>query len=253
MSTITLRQIYSGYGEIQILHGVDLEARAGEVTCLIGPNGAGKSTILKTLAGLIRPTSGTIQLDDVDITRTSAEARLRLGVAHVPQGRCNFPDMTIRENLEMGAYVLKRPEAREAVDRVLQTFSLLAERADGLGGNLSGGQQQILEMGMALVRQPKCLLIDEPSLGLSPMMSDLVFSEITRLKTLDIAIVMVEQNAHRGLQISDRGVALELGRVRFEGTGAELLANPEVKLLYLGGSRSQGRFRSISQSLSLPE
>lgn len=247
MSSIALHQVYAGYGEIEILHGVDLDARSGEVTCLIGPNGAGKSTILKAIAGIIKPTSGSIVLEGQEITQTSTQRRLKLGIAHVPQGRCNFPDMTVRENLEMGAYLMKGKEVRAAVDRALEVFPLLGERVNDLGGNLSGGQQQILEMGMALVRNPKCLLIDEPSLGLSPKMSDLVFQEITRLKQMNIAIVMVEQNAHRGLQISDRGVALELGHVRYEGTGAELLANPEVKLLYLGGAKADAAMRRVAK------
>jgi branched-chain amino acid transport system ATP-binding protein len=245
LSTIELRNVHAGYGEIEILHGVDLEAEAGEVTCLIGPNGAGKSTILKSLAGIIKPTSGSILFEGIDMTRTSTLERLRRGIAHVPQGRCNFPDMTVRENLEMGAYLMKRSEARAAVERVLDAFPLLRERVNDLAGNLSGGQQQILEMGMALVRQPRCLLIDEPSLGLSPKMEDVVFQEIRRLKMMGIAVVMVEQNAHRGLQISDRGIALELGHVRFVGTGAELLANPEVKLLYLGGARNDSGSRRV--------
>lgn len=237
MTNIDLIDIHAGYGELEVLHGVSLRLEAGLTTCLIGANGAGKSTVLKTLFGILRPTSGRIELMGRDITRTSTADRLRMGIAYVAQGRCNFPDMTVRENLEMGAYLLPASQVRAAVDGVLTLFPALAMRPSMPAGALSGGQQQALEMAMALVTSPKVLLIDEPSLGLSPIMVDLVFDEIRRISAEGVTVVMVEQNARRGLEISHRGVALELGRVRKTGSGQELLTDPDMRLLYLGEAR----------------
>ena len=236
--TFDLIDVHAGYGELEVLHGVSLRLESGLATCLIGANGAGKSTVLKTLFGILPPTSGRIELDGQDITTTSTADRLRMGIAYVAQGRCNFPDMTVRENLEMGAYLLPANEVRAAVDHVLQRFPVVATRPWISAGALSGGQQQALEMAMALVTSPKVLLIDEPSLGLSPMMVDGVFDEIRRIRDEGVTVVMVEQNARRGLEISDRGVALELGRIRKTGTGQELLTDPNMRLLYLGGARA---------------
>ena len=236
MTAIQLRDVSAGYGELEVLHSVSVDLRPAVTTCLIGANGAGKSTVLKTIFGILKPSTGQVVLDGTDISRTSTVERLRMGVAYVAQGRCNFPDMTVRENLEMGGYLLPARSVSGAVARVLEQFPVLAARPWIQAGALSGGQQQALEMAMALVTSPSVLLIDEPSLGLSPAMVDLVFREIRRISDSGVTVVMVEQNATRGLEVSDVGIALDLGRVRKVGTGQELLADPEMRLLYLGGA-----------------
>jgi branched-chain amino acid transport system ATP-binding protein len=238
VNSLDLVDVRAGYGEVEVLHGVSLHLDSGLITCLIGANGAGKSTALKALFGILRATSGRVELDGHDITSTSTADRLRMGISYVAQGRCNFSDMTVRENLEMGAYLLPAKGARSAVQRVLEQFPVLSDRPSLPAGALSGGQQQLLEMGMALVMSPKVLLIDEPSLGLSPLMVNVVFDEIVRIGHEGVTVVMVEQNAVHGLEIADRGAALELGIIRKVGTGRDLLNDPDMKLLYLGGART---------------
>jgi len=250
MPALEVREVVAGYGELEVLRGVSLWARAGEITCLIGPNGAGKSTVLRTVAGLLRARRGSIVAAGRDLVGLSPRAIFRLGVSFVPQGRCNFPLMTVLENLEMGCFVLRdRREARRRVEAVLARFPILAERRRQKAGTLSGGEQQVLEMGRALLLDPKVLLIDEPSLGLAPKMAEAVFQKVVELRAGGVAVVMVEQNARRALEFTDQAFVLELGRVRLQGSGGALLNDPQVRELYLGGgaqARADGGPRAVA-------
>ena len=241
MTVLELRDVVAGYGEIEVLRGVSLRARPAEITCIIGPNGAGKSTVFRTVTGLLPARRGSITADGQELVGRSPRDIFRLGVSFVPQGRCNFPVMTVQENLEMGCFALRdRGETRRRVERILERFPILARRRRQRAGTLSGGEQQVLEMARALLLEPRVLLIDEPSLGLAPKMVEGVFEEIVKLRDSGVAVVMVEQNARRALQITDQAFVLELGRVRFEGTGRQILDNPHVRELYLGGDLGGG-------------
>jgi branched-chain amino acid transport system ATP-binding protein len=241
MPALELRDVVAGYGEIEVLRGVSFSANAGEITCLIGPNGAGKSTVLRTVAGLLRARRGGITAAGREVTGLSPREIFRLGVSFVPQGRCNFPFMTVLENLEMGCFILRaRRESHRRVEGILERFPILAARRRQKAGTLSGGEQQILEMARALLLEPRVLLIDEPSLGLAPKMAETVFQEIIKLRGAGVAVVMVEQNARRALEFTDRAFVLELGRVRFEGSGREILDDAQVRRLYLGGDAGAG-------------
>jgi branched-chain amino acid transport system ATP-binding protein len=232
---LRLRNLRSGYGEIEVLKGLSADVLRGDIFSVIGANGAGKSTLLRTLFGIVRATQGEIQSDGVEISRLSPFEILKLGITYVPQGRSNFPAMSIQENLEMGAYTRHDSDGVAAdIERLCRQFPILGEKRQAAVGNLSGGQQQILEMAIALMLNPKVLLIDEPTLGLAPTMVDSVFNAIRDINELGTTVVMVEQNAKRALEISDRGIVLDLGAVRFEGTGEELLYNPDVRSHYLG-------------------
>lgn len=232
-------EIYSGYGSMEILHGVTLKVAEGEIVCVIGPNGAGKSTAFKTIVGLLTPTKGHVYFDGQEITGLSTGRILRLGLSYVPQGRVVFPHMTVLENLEMGAFIERdRRKIREQLDHLYQLFPLLMERKNQKAGSMSGGEQQMLAIGRALMINPRLIMLDEPSLGLAPKFVDAVFDKILALKARGLTLMIVEQNAARALEISDRGYVLELGQNRFEGKGKELLENEEVRRLYLGGSTS---------------
>jgi ABC-type branched-subunit amino acid transport system ATPase component len=232
---LALDGVVAGYDEVDVLRGVSLTVRAGDIVSIIGANGAGKSTLLRTVFGLVSPRAGQIRLDGADIAGRPPGAILRAGVGYVPQGRCNFPAMTVEENLEMGAYLRRDAGVRGDIEALLARFPLLAARRGASAGTLSGGQQQILEMAIALVLRPRLLLVDEPSLGLDPRMVEVVFETIQEISREGTTILMVEQNAKKALAISDRGFVLELGRNRFEGTGQELLDDPDVRQHYLGG------------------
>ena len=228
--------IHAGYGKLEILHGVSLEVRPQELVSVIGPNGAGKSTGFKTIVGLLRPTSGRILFDGKEVTGLPPYEVLRLGLAYVPQGRIVFPQMTVLENLEMGAYIESDPaRVKEALERVYALFPILAERRHQKAGTMSGGEQQMVAIGRALMTTPKLILLDEPSLGLSPKFVTQIFDKLLEMKRAGYTLMVVEQNAAKALSVADRGYVLELGRNRFEGTGQALLNNPEVKRLYLGG------------------
>lgn len=228
--------VHAGYGKMEILHGVTLAVRPGEMVSVIGPNGAGKSTAFKTIVGLLHPASGRILFDAMEITGLPPYEVLRLGLAYVPQGRIVFPQMTVLENLEMGAYIEPdRARVREALERVAALFPILAERRYQRAGTMSGGEQQMLAIGRALMTSPRLILLDEPSLGLSPKFVTLIFEKLVEMKGAGYTLMVVEQNAAKALSVADRGYVLELGRNRFEGTGQDLLNNPEVKRLYLGG------------------
>ncbi len=228
--------IHAGYGKMEILHGVGLEIRSQEMVSVIGPNGAGKSTAFKVIVGLLRPRSGRVLFDGRDITGLLPYEVLRLGLAYVPQGRIVFPQMTVLENLEMGAYIEKEAgRVKEALERVYALFPILEERKRQLAGSLSGGEQQMVAIGRALMTTPKLILLDEPSLGLSPKFVTLIYDKLSEMKRAGYTMMVVEQNAAKALSVTDRGYVLELGQNRFEGTGQALLHDPEVKRLYLGG------------------
>ncbi len=226
----------AGYGKMAILHDVTLEVRPGEMVSVIGPNGAGKSTAFKTIVGFLRPTSGRVVFDGQDIAGLRPDQVLVRGLAYVPQGRIVFPQMTVLENLEMGAYIERDgTRIRQALDRVCALFPILGERRSQTAGTMSGGEQQMVAIGRALMTTPKLIMLDEPSLGLAPKFVTLIFDKLTEMKRAGFTLMVVEQNAARALAVADRGYVLELGRNRFEGTGEALLADPEVKRLYLGG------------------
>jgi branched-chain amino acid transport system ATP-binding protein len=228
--------IHAGYGKLEILHDVSLEVRSGEIVSIIGPNGAGKSTAFKSIVGLLRPRAGTVRFKGQDITGLRPDLVLRRGLAYVPQGRIVFPQMTVLENLEMGAYI-ERDGARvaAALERVYALFRVLAERRKQKAGTMSGGEQQMVAIARALMTTPSLILLDEPSLGLAPRFVTLIFDKLAEMRGAGYTLMLVEQNATRALAIADRGYVLELGRNRFHGRGRELLEDPEVKRLYLGG------------------
>jgi len=236
MALLELKDVEAGYGRIQILHKVSLHVNEKEVVCVIGPNGAGKSTAFKVIMGFINHLGGDIQFDGKSILGFRPDQILSRGLGYVPQGRIVFNQMTVKENLEMGAYVERdKKKRRESMDYVFTLFPRLAERQKQAGGTMSGGEQQMLAMGRALMTRPRMMMLDEPSLGLSPRFVDEVFEKIVHLAHEGMTIMLVEQNAARALEISQRGYVLELGHNRHEGTGQDLLDNQEVRMMYLGG------------------
>ncbi len=238
MSTqlLTAYAITAGYGKLDILHDVSIHVSPGQIVSVIGPNGAGKSTAFKTIVGFLRPRAGRVVFNGEEITGLRPDLVLRRGLAYVPQGRLVFPQMTALENLEMGAYTVEDPaRVAEAFERVYALFPILFERRHQKAGTMSGGEQQMVAIGRALMTTPQLILLDEPSLGLSPKYVTLIFDKLVAMKHAGYTLMVVEQNAARALAIADRGYVLELGRNRFEGAGTALLADPEVKRLYLGG------------------
>lgn len=233
MSILTVEDIYSGYGETEILHGVSVEVATGEIATIIGPNGSGKSTLMKTIFGLLTPTRGRVSLEDEDITGLRPDRIVRKGMCYVPQSDNVFPSLTVLENLEMGAFI-RDDDYSESLRDVFDRFPLLEERKSQRAGSLSGGEQQMLAMGKALMLNPKVLLLDEPSAGLAPRTVGEILQKILEIKESDVAILMVEQNAKEGLKLSDRGYILAMGKKRFEDAGQALLNNPDVGKLYLG-------------------
>jgi ABC-type branched-subunit amino acid transport system ATPase component len=234
---LEVRDLVSGYGEIDVLRRLSATFEPRRITTVIGANGAGKSTFLKTVFGMVQARRGSVHFDGTDITSWASKKVLGAGIAYVPQGRCNFPAMTVQDNLLVSLdHRPKSGDTRASLESMYAEFPMLAEKRSTLAGNLSGGQQQILEMAMALLQEPRLLLIDEPSLGLSPAMLDRVFARIVSIASgRAVTVVMVEQNAKQALSISDRGVVLELGQLRMEGASADLLAHPGIRELYLGG------------------
>jgi branched-chain amino acid transport system ATP-binding protein len=227
-----------GYTDEPVVVDFSITIAGGSITTIIGPNGAGKSTLLRAIYGLNRYFGGSIRFLGRAIEQLPPRERLKLGIGFVPQGRCNFPLMTVRENLELGAYTLSGRAAAEAMDRVLAQFPLLAAKIGVLAGNLSGGEQQILETAMVLEAAPTLLLLDEPSLGLSPGNQDQIFQTIADLRGRGLTVLVVEQNAHGALQISDTGIVMELGRLFMTGPATEVAANPRIKVAYLGGQEA---------------
>jgi branched-chain amino acid transport system ATP-binding protein len=234
---LTLSGVWAGYGAADILRGVDLALEPETITCVVGPNGAGKSTVLRTVSGLLRPRTGSITLDGVEIGGSSPSAILRQGVVHVPQERSLFPSMTVWENVLMGAYIIRdRAEVRRRADAVAEQFPSVRERAGERAGSLSGGQQKIVELARTLMLEPRLILLDEPSTGLDPKARAAVFETIIQLnRERSYTILLVEQNARAGLGISHAGAVMDSGTVVLEAPGAELLADPKMAELYLGG------------------
>jgi len=242
MPLLELSHVAAGYGSIQILHDVSLHVNDGEVVSVIGPNGAGKSTTFKVIMNLITHLGGEIAFGGKSLVGQRPDRVLALGLGYVPQGRVVFGAMTVRENLEMGAYLERdRAKITASMEYVFSMFPRLGERPRQLAGTMSGGEQQMLSMGRALMMGPKMLMLDEPSLGLSPRFVDEVFDKIVEMARSGLTVMLVEQNAARALEISDRGYVLELGRNRFEGAGHELLHDPEVRRMYLGGVGGEAR------------
>jgi branched-chain amino acid transport system ATP-binding protein len=235
VAVLELQAVDAFYGRIQALRGVSIHVDAGEVVALIGSNGAGKTTTLRTISGLMHPASGTIRLEAVDISKTPAHEVVRLGVCHAPEGRRVFSRMNVIDNFFLGAYARSdRAGIAQDLDRVYTLFPRLKERATQLAGTLSGGEQQMLAIGRALMARPKVLMLDEPSLGLAPLLVELIFRIVKEINETGVPILLVEQNAHKALEIAHRGYVLETGSIVTEGTGAELLRSPDVQRAYLG-------------------
>jgi len=224
----------SHYGRIPALKGIDLRIEPGELVALVGANGAGKTTLLRALSGVQRVTSGRVWFEGADITSARPDRRVRLGIAQVPEGRQVFGPLSVEDNLLLGAYVRPKREARPALARVYELFPALAERRKSIAGMLSGGQQQMLAIGRALMAGPRLLLLDEPSMGLAPRLVAEIYAAIRRLREAGTTIFLVDQNARAALAIADRGYVLETGRVVLAGAGRELAANDAVKQAYLG-------------------
>ena len=222
------------YGAIHAVKGVSFEVGNGEIVALIGANGAGKSTILKTVSGLMHPRSGSITFDGMNIVHTDAYKLLRHGLAHVPEGRRIFLQMTVQENMDMGAFT-RKDSYKEDLERMFTLFPRLKERRKQIAGTLSGGEQQMLAMSRALMSNPKLLMLDEPSMGLAPILVDQIFDIIKELHAAGTTILLVEQNASKALEIADRAYVLETGNITLSGTGAELASSDEVRKAYLGG------------------
>jgi len=234
MTMLAVDDVFSGYGKSQVLHGVSLSVNEGEIVALIGANGAGKSTLLKTISGLVQTRSGTIRFQNTEIQNLSAHRIVESGVSQVAEGRAMLKRMTVLENLRIGAHVRKDKEVGQDIDQIFSKFPVLGERHDQLAGLLSGGEQQMLAIGRALMARPRILLLDEPSLGLAPMVVTEIFRTLRALRDDETTIFLVEQNARRALQVADRGYVLERGQIALEGTGQRLLDDEKIQQTYLG-------------------
>ena len=235
MSLLEVTRIDVYYGDVQVLHELSLEVREGEIVTLLGSNGAGKTTTLRAIAGLVAPRAGGIRFRGKSLVAAPAAARAELGIALVPEGRELWPQLTVRENLVLGAYHRKaRARAAANLESVFALFPRLAERAGQLAGSLSGGEQQMCAIGRAIMSEPALLMLDEPSLGLAPLVVDQVMRTLTELHAGGMTMLLVEQNLRKALEVAQRGAVIETGRMRLEGTSAELAANPDVRAAYLG-------------------
>lgn len=223
------------YGAIEALHGISFEVKQGEVVTLLGANGAGKSTTLRMLSGLHSPSSGTITFEGRDVTKVKAHMFSSMGISHVPEGRRIFPQMTVQENLEMGAFG-RKDNYDEDMERMFTLFPILKERRKQLGGNLSGGEQQMLAISRAMMSNPRLLLLDEPSMGLAPMIIDQIFRIIGEIRDAGTTVLVVEQNAAQALRLADRGYVMENGTIAFSDDASKLLHDPRVRAVYLGES-----------------
>jgi len=248
-SLLEVDVLEAGYDDALVLRGLSLRAAADEIVAIIGPNGAGKSTLLKAIYGLVTLHGGSVRFDGDDVTGVRADRLTRRGLNFVPQTDNVFPTLTLAENVHVGPLVVPKAERRPRVGRVQELFPLLRERPRQRAGTLSGGQRKLVALARALVTRPRLLLLDEPSAGLAPQAIDLVFDKLLEIRGLGIGIVMVEQNARRALTLADRGYVLDLGRNALEGSGAELLNDPKVAELYLGGPSTT---QSSSTSTSTP-
>jgi branched-chain amino acid transport system ATP-binding protein len=233
---LQLLNIRVKYGNIEVLHGIDLTVRQGEIVAILGANGAGKSTTLMTISGLLKPSVGEIQLNELSLHKLPAHEIVKHGVAQVPEGRRIFSTLTVNENLNLGAFTCRDLEkVNKTRQQIYTLFPILAERRGQLAGTLSGGEQQMLAIGRALMSQPRILLLDEPSLGLAPLLVKAIFQTLRDINALGVTIVLVEQNARAALKLAHRGYVLETGRMVMEGAATALLASPEVQQAYLGG------------------
>jgi len=224
----------SRYGRITALDSVSLSVNDGELVALVGANGAGKSTLLRTLSGVQPAAAGSVRFEGADVTRVSPRARVRMGIVQVPEGRQVFGPLTVEDNLRLGAYVRPASEIVDGLEKVYALFPILASKRHDAAGTLSGGQQQMLAMGRALMSRPRLLLLDEPSMGLAPRLVAEIFATIRSLKDASTTILLVDQNARAALSVADRAYVLEVGRIALSGSGAELLHNPAVQQAYLG-------------------
>jgi branched-chain amino acid transport system ATP-binding protein len=235
-SILNLEEVVAGYGGLTVLNGISLQAARGAITTIIGPNGAGKSTVFKTVFGLLPARSGRVVFEGREVTNFSPRKLLELGISYVPQGRNIFPELSVRHNLELGATAAGRSvDVAARIESVMERFPMLRERAHAQASTLSGGQQKLLEIGRCLLLDPKLMLIDEPSIGLSPRLVQETFAILHDLRAKGMSILMVEQNAKRALEASDFGVVIELGRTRMTGEARAILADPKVGQLFLGG------------------
>lgn len=232
---LELHNIHTYYGNIRAVRGISIKVNEGEKVCMIGANGAGKSTTLMTISGVYAPVEGDIIFEDLDITKSSAEQRVTYGISQVPEGRLIFPEMTVLENLELGAYIRNDAAGiRNDLDKIFGYFPVLAERRKQRGGSLSGGEQQMLAIGRALMSNPRLLLLDEPSLGLAPLIVKQIFEILQQINEEGTTILLVEQNAQLALNLTDRGYVMETGEITIEGASVDLLADERVRQAYLG-------------------
>jgi branched-chain amino acid transport system ATP-binding protein len=234
-----VKGIEAGYGAIQVLKGIDLEVEKGEIVTLIGANGAGKTTLLSVISGILTPTRGEVLFEEENIVKVPPHKIVRRGICLIQEGREILSQMTVLENLLMGGFSRPGENLSGSLDVVFQMFPVLQERESQLGKTLSGGEQQMLAIGRALMAQPKLYMMDEPSLGLAPILVNEVFAKIEELKSEDIGILLVEQNARKAFQVADRGYVLEIGKIVLAGTGEELSSNEKVREAYLGGKRAR--------------
>jgi branched-chain amino acid transport system ATP-binding protein len=235
MALLEIKGVDASYGRVQALRGVTIDVDAGEIVALIGSNGAGKTTTLRTISGLMHPARGTITFNGKDITRTEPQKIVDMGICHSPEGRRLFTRMSVLDNLRMGAYTRSNTaEIKKDMDRVFELFPRLKERANQITGTLSGGEQQMCAMGRALMAKPKVLMLDEPSLGLAPILVQTIFDIVREINSQGTPVLLVEQNAHKALEVAHRGYVLETGVIVQTGTGKELLESEEVQRAYLG-------------------
>ena len=231
---LAIEKLQVAYGKVQALWDVTLEVPDGEIVALVGANGAGKTTLLKTVSGLLRRQSGSITFDGKHIEEASPPEIVKHGVVHVPEGRKLFPELTVIENLLMGAYTISQSERPQRLERVFSVFPVLQERQKQIAGTLSGGEQQMVEIGRGMMAGPKLLMLDEPSLGLAPLLVEEVFGVITEINRLGVTVLLVEQNTQHALTLAHRGFVMELGRIALSGSGSDLLADSNVRKAYLG-------------------
>ena len=231
---LSIENLRAGYGAVEVLRGVDIRISHGELIALLGSNGAGKTTLNAVMSGLLPPRSGRVIFDGEDLTGVHYRRIVQAGLIQVPEGRKVFPNLTVLENLELGAFARARQRLSENIDRVFETFPRLRERMAQLAGTMSGGEQQMLAIGRGLMAEPKLLILDEPSLGLSPLLVEELFTLIAKLRTDGLAILLVEQNVGQSLDIADRAYVMENGTIRFSGTATELLASDTLRQAYLG-------------------
>lgn len=234
---LTISELFAGYGGGDVLRGVNLTVEEGSITCVVGPNGAGKSTLLKVVSGLLSPRKGTVTFRGQQIGGATPRHVLQAGIVQIMQSRNLFPELTVRDNVELGGYLLRDPaKVQERLKSIAEQFPIVAERSRERAGQLSGGQQRMVEFARALMLDPTLVVLDEPSMGLEPRAASLMYDTIKRMRDNGRTILLVEQNVRAGLELATHGVVMEAGRVRLEGTGAEILANPQMRALYLGGT-----------------